>query len=49
MFILCFNRLLVGYCVPSGRAAGTGESSDRTEDKGEERGQFRFMTDSLCS
>ena len=49
LFILCFNRLLVWHCVLHGGAAGTDESCDRTEDKGEEWGQFRYMTDSLCS
>jgi len=49
LFILCFNRSLVWRCFPSGGAAGTDESCDRTEDKREERGQFRYMTDSLCS
>lgn len=48
LFILCFNRV-IWHCVPSGGAAGTDESSNRTEDKGEERGQFRYMTESLCS
>jgi hypothetical protein len=48
-FILCFNRLLVWCCVPSGGVGGTEEYSDRTEDKGQERGQFRYITASLCS
>jgi len=45
LFILCFDRLLVWRYIPSGGAAGTDESCDITEDKGEERGQFRYMID----